>query len=71
MGAEKQAELTRIVALRGCGHVAAFASVEELLRGKDRCPLCAARVSGDGPPLPEGAVTRPASRWSTAEGHGG
>lgn len=39
--AERQAELTRIVALRGCGHVAAFRSVEELLRGRERCPVCA------------------------------
>lgn len=32
--------LSRIVALRPCGHVAAFASVEELLRGQSRCPQC-------------------------------
>lgn len=37
---EEQAGLTRIVALRPCGHVAAFRSVPELLQGQARCPLC-------------------------------
>jgi hypothetical protein len=32
--------LTRIVALRPCGHIAAFASVQELLQGQHRCPQC-------------------------------
>ncbi len=43
MGVERQGELSRIVALRGCGHVAAFRSFAELLREKHRCPICVER----------------------------
>ena len=44
MEERKQAELTRIVAVRGCGHVAAFPNFAALVQGKDRCPICAAQA---------------------------
>jgi hypothetical protein len=55
--AGKQGELSRIVAVRGCGHIAAFPNYEELVWGKDRCPICEAQakapagVTGEAPSL--------------------